>query len=656
MHIESFVLYHRDQVRRRVLPMHPGLNVVTGWRNTGKSSLLEIVDYCFGRSSLTVSQGKVRRTVGWYGLVLRGANGFAFAGRPAPRGGAASTADAMWLPLAGAEPPTAAQLAVNTNAGDLREHLSAFSGFADVRFEPPLGASRPSLRLHVAHVLPACFQDEEDIDSKTRLFHRGHEREVMQALRDAFPYWVGASDEEAPALRGRLTEVSRDLAQAERSLERMKHARSEADQRSLTLLTQAAAVGLASESDFSSPSAGAAVTAALRAAAAADADELPASPPTGEVEALLAQRRRLHDELARAERDELLLRSFGADRDDFAAEASEQRARLAPIGLLSHDGDASACPVCSSTLDEKDPTAAVLTAHLNRLDEELQAVSEVAPRDQDALQAAISATGRVREQLRTVNAALRDLADRDRTIVSARDLASRRAYTQGLISEFLRSAAIDDSTAEPRLIEAIATLTAERDELRLKLDSEGEAERLSGAMGIVGADMTDIARRLELEHSGEGQVRLALGRMTIVADTLKDGSFPLSGIGGAGTRVGYHLAAHLALHRLLRMRGRPGPAFLVLDHPTGPFYPDDLPEGQEPKLRHEDDRAIVAGMFELLRDVADELGDSLQIIVFDHARLDESWFAKATVEDWRDGRGLIPPDWEQDDAEAAATT
>ena len=286
--------------------------------------------------------------------------------------------------------------------------------------------------------------------------------------------------------------------------------------------------------------------------------------------------------------------------------------------------------------------------HAVDADAELRSVAEIEPRDREALQAATAVTQQTREQLRVVNAALRDLADRDRDASSTRGLASRRAYVQGLISEYLRTLAADDPSAERRLRDQIAALDAERTDLEEQVDADAEAERLAGAMNIIGADMTQIARRLDLEHSRDGQVRLDIGRMTLVADTLREGSFPLSGIGGAGTRVGYHLAAHLALHRLLRARDRPGPAFLLLDHPTGPFYPEDTPEGIEPQLRREDDRAIVASIFELLRSVAEDLNGTLQIIVCDHARLDEPWFERATVENWRDGRGLIPTGWEEE--------
>ncbi len=200
----------------------------------------------------------------------------------------------------------------------------------------------------------------------------------MQALRDAMPYWIGAADEEAPALRARLTAVNRDLSQAERVLSRMLNASRDADERSLSLLAQAAAVGLANEVDLSSPSVTTDVHAFLRSAAAADPENRPAARPMGEVEALLARRRELHERLAQAERDEMLLRGFGADREAFTAEVGEQRARLASIGLFEHDGDPARCPVCASALESPDPTAELLNDHLRRLDEELRSVAEVA--------------------------------------------------------------------------------------------------------------------------------------------------------------------------------------------------------------------------------------------------------------------------------------
>ena len=57
------------------------------------------------------------------------------------------------------------------------------------------------------------------------------------------------------------------------------------------------------------------------------------------------------------------------------------------------------------------------------------------------------------------------------------------------------------------------------------------------------------------------------------------------------------------------------------------------------------DRAAVVAMFKLLDQVAAALFPELQIIVLDHARIAEKWFANATTADWHSGDGLIPSSW-----------
>jgi hypothetical protein len=645
MQIQSFVLYHQDRKRQRVLELSPGLNVISGWRNTGKSSLLEIVEYCFGKEKLEVAHGPIRESVLWYGLVLRHQNAFAFAGRPKPREKAAGTSDAMWLPLTDATPPPVEDLAANTNIGALRGHLSAFSNFAEYRFDPPEDAYREALHLHVAHVLPACLQDEEDIDSKTHLFHRDAEREVKNALRDALPYWLGASDEKTPNLRFRLTQVKREIAHSQRALDRIRAAKSEADSRGLALLAQAAEVGIAAPLEDGEIPSGQDLSNRLRQAAEGDISRPGKLAPTGEIERLLAERKALHERLADSERDEALLRDFGADRKAFDREKTEQRARLASIGLLPHSGEVSVCPVCARDLEEADPSAEALSSQLRRLDAELQSVADLEPRDRKALEEVMANTARLRQELQAVNATLRDHSSREKHAGATRELASKQAFVQGLATEYLRTISADDPQAEERLVDQINRLEAEKLDLLEKVDAEGEQERLKGAVNIIGVETTSSVRELSLEYADESQVRLDLGKMTLMLDTPRS-SFPLSGVGGAGTRVGYHLAAHFALHSLLRQRDRPGPAFLILDQPTGPFYPEKTDPNSEPRLKKEDDRAVVADLFDFIRRSTEELGDEIQVLVLDHfAAFGESWFDDALVGNWREGQGLLPGDW-----------
>ncbi|HEX8367292.1 MAG TPA: hypothetical protein VF604_01875 [Pyrinomonadaceae bacterium] len=79
--ILEIVLYsHNGQ--RRVLPFKLGqTNIITGKSATGKSALIEIVDYCLGRGECNVPEGVIRDTVAWFGLKLQFPTGQIFIAR-----------------------------------------------------------------------------------------------------------------------------------------------------------------------------------------------------------------------------------------------------------------------------------------------------------------------------------------------------------------------------------------------------------------------------------------------------------------------------------------------------------------------------------------------------------------------------------------------
>lgn len=60
-------------------------------------------------------------------------------------------------------------------------------------------------------------------------------------------------------------------------------------------------------------------------------------------------------------------------------------------------------------------------------------------------------------------------------------------------------------------------------------------------------------------------------------------------------------------------------------------------------------------IFELIRDVVEELAPELQVIVTEHADIEERWYQSAVIERWRHGQALIPSEWlegsTQDDSE-----
>jgi hypothetical protein len=162
--------------------------------------------------------------------------------------------------------------------------------------------------------------------------------------------------------------------------------------------------------------------------------------------------------------------------------------------------------------------------------------------------------------------------------------------------------------------------------------------------------MSTYSSELDLEHKGN-QLRLDIRNLTVIADTL-DGPVPLYRMGSGENWVGYHVLAHLALHKWFRQKRRPVPSFLIFDQPSQAHYPPERDaEGSINALKDEDKTAVLQ-LFKLISTAALELAPGLQIIVMDHADLKDSWFETAVVERWRGGMKLIPSDWILGDVEA----
>jgi putative ribosome biogenesis GTPase RsgA len=65
MQVKAIILYNH-QGERRVVPFKLGaVNIITGESKTGKSSLINILDFCLGRQEFTMFEGVNRDIVAW---------------------------------------------------------------------------------------------------------------------------------------------------------------------------------------------------------------------------------------------------------------------------------------------------------------------------------------------------------------------------------------------------------------------------------------------------------------------------------------------------------------------------------------------------------------------------------------------------------------
>jgi len=154
---------------------------------------------------------------------------------------------------------------------------------------------------------------------------------------------------------------------------------------------------------------------------------------------------------------------------------------------------------------------------------------------------------------------------------------------------------------------------------------------------ICKTDMTEWAKKLELEGQGNSY-RIDLGKATVVMD--KDRPIALQQMGSGSNWVGVHLIAMFALHKFFISHSRPVPGFLFLDQPSQVYFPS---------MEHKDenkDLKAVGMIYDFISDCISILGGKMQIIIMDHAQLDEASFKDHVIESWWDeDKNLVPIDW-----------
>jgi hypothetical protein len=109
--------------------------------------------------------------------------------------------------------------------------------------------------------------------------------------------------------------------------------------------------------------------------------------------------------------------------------------------------------------------------------------------------------------------------------------------------------------------------------------------------------------------------------------------------------VGYHLIAHLALHQWFVERALPVPHYLFLDQPSQVYFSSEKDVDGSLSVVSEDDRMAVSRMFQLVFNAVAAIAPGMQVIVTEHADINEEWYRNAVIKRWRGGLKLVFEDW-----------
>ena len=518
----------------------------------------------------------------------------------------------------------------------LRSSSAAFWELANEH--RPVGFTRPPLEATFRHALLLCVQDQ----NSSGLFHRQGEDFMGTAIKDTLPYFLGAFDERHLLKQSQLDQARRELRVLERELRDVEAVDTSTFPRALALMDEAKAVGLLD--DRTSTSTYEAVLTLLHRVAEESRwqDEMVISDEAELLSQMRAERQGLRNELEQINAEIRSTRNFTTETRGYEREVKEQRARLSSVGLIAReDAGHAECPVCRSHLAEPVPTAQQIDEALQSLSVQLEAVEAENPRLLQRLASLEQQAALVQERLQENQQRIAARVRENELMKSQQDTYVLQARTIGKITQYVES--VNSADTSSSLHSKVGMARSRVAVLEQELDPDAAEERLATFLNLVARYMTDYSDRLDLEHRGS-QLRLDLRALTVVADTV-NGPVPLSRMGSGENWVGYHVLAHLALHKWFRQKERPVPGFLFLDQPSQAHYPPEKDaNGAIDGLKDEDQTAVM-NLFKLIYDAALEMAPDMQIIVTDHADLKMDWFTESIIARWGGHEKLVPEAW-----------
>lgn len=633
MQIRKIVLYGKNN-RRRILDLKLGqLNIISGKSKTGKSVIGDIIDYCFGGESCNIAVGVVRDTTAWYGLLLQHAGELLFVGRQNPSVGQASTGKCCYQ-FGVLDVPDDLSLAASIDVAGLEKLLSQKIGISENLFTPPEGQSRHPLSANIRHTMFYCIQGQDEVAAQKTLFHKQNEQFVPQAIKDTLPYFLGIVNEHNLQLSAERTRLKRECLLIQRSIEEVQQLQGNGLERATILVEEAKTVGLIPENvvidwdDYN----------AVRKVLKEACQWKPMNVQIAGMDRISLLQMQLQNDQVTLEDCDIDIRNakeFLNENNGYSKEINHQINRLQSIGLFDAiDFSENHCPFCSGELSKPLPYAADIQNAVKRLSHNLISAQRDLPHINSYIEQLEEKKQRILNEIRTIKIEIEAIYSENKEALEYKDLNARRARIIGRISLWLESVVIVDDLVSKK--EQLSKKELRIQEIDALLSEDTIEERKQSIINRLSVEMTKWARELQLEHCNY-PYRLDMNKVTVVVD--RERPVPLQQLGSGSNWLGCHLIALLALHKFFVENKRPVPQFLFVDQPSQVYFP---PETNDINVDSQEIRKV----FCFIQNRVKEICPNMQIIVVDHADIQEKYFQDSIVEKWwDDGQSLIPPDW-----------
>lgn len=641
MQIKSLIFYNKKG-EKRILPFEIGqVNIITGESKTGKTAIIDVVNYCLGSEQCNISEGIIRQTVEWFAILLLYEKEEIFIARQNPNSlGQAST---QYIYFSNADKVVIPELETirnNSDIGTLKDFFTKKLFIAEFTNTPATGTRDP-LTVNFKHSRFYSYQPQDLIAQRNLLFYNQSDNFVAQSIKDTLPYFLGAIREDSIRIEQEIATKKRELSRYEKDLKEYERLKNDGSQKIFELVNEAKQLNLISAERVAEDTSQA--LDALNEALTWEQTSIEAAQGENEnLKRLLEEKSQLEKELSRKRDDIKAVNIFIKQTSEYSKEITQQKARLESIKLFGEtEAELHSCPLCTQHIETEIPSIFAINRSLVALSENLTTTIAERPKLMQYIERLNLEQDNLKKQIEMRQNGIKTIYIEQQQAAKQKDLNLRRGKIIGKISLFLESfKAVEEDKS---LLKKINLLSIDIAALEKVVGLEEKEERLNSILNQINIQMTNWSQNLDLEHQF-APIRFDIKKLTIFADTPTK-SIPLNQMGSGANWVAYHLLIHFALHKHFVKANRPVPRFLILDQPSQAYYPPDRDNELKGKLATSSDETAVKQMYDFIISSTKELAPYFQVIITDHAKLNYTEFTECIIEEWRNGQKLIPESW-----------
>lgn len=611
-YIKSIIVFNENG-EKRVVPLKQGVNIITGESKTGKSALVEIIDYCLCSTRCTIPKGKITDFSHLYTLVIAiGDNTYVIARYNWDNGGKMHFSKES----KGFEPE---YLELSYFAGkpilshkNVKDEIECALGLfvTNMATDADQQGKKASLRNMVSYL----FQHQNLIASKFALFYRFSDFYKRKDVIDQFPVFAGMISQEYYSDLIQLNTLKSQLKQ--------KYKKQKANEKSTAYIKETLSPLLADyfallEQDFDRN-----ITVQKMLKTASDLPEFDDSKLFGENK-ITERYSELNAELEnlRNEERDVLLKIKNIDNASDTGNSFVQMLKdlKQQTTVAEVETNKYSCPLCGHECQEIAENDSKLIEATYWLDDELKITEKYTADFSEDVRKLKVAHSKINEKIQAVWKQIKIIEEKfisSKVLVSKREKANYAKAKIALYAEMSNSGIFETVDGDiEELKEKIAMLEE-------KINGFDVDKKMLKAESFLSNNMNRLSLTLDFEEEYRPidlNFGLTDGSFDIYQHQKSNENIHLYEMGSGANWVSCHIALFLSFLRFFSMQDNsPMPLIMFFDQPSQVYFP----QGDDKNDITQADLMAVNRMYKTIFDEINSIGEDTgilpQIIIVDH--------------------------------------